>query len=145
HYRSTPMPVSTTASVDVRHLTCTLPDGQTPFHHLSLQLDQRPTGLTGRNGVGKSLLAALIAGLASPTQGEVRHAVPVACLPQHPDVTAAPDGAALSGHGTVLNALRRLENGDGTPQDVERVEGQWDLRERVQQALADTGLGDLPL
>jgi ATPase subunit of ABC transporter with duplicated ATPase domains len=139
------MPVSTTASVDVRHLTCTLPDGQTPFHHLNLQLDQRATGLTGRNGSGKSLLAALIAGVSPPSQGEVHHAVPVAYLPQHPDVTATPDVAALSGHGAVLNALRRLEEGHGTPQDVERAEGQWDLRERLQQALSDAGLRDLPL
>ena len=52
------------------HATCVtlegvsyqLPDGSPLFSDLSLHLDQRHTGLVGRNGVGKSVLARLIAG-----------------------------------------------------------------------------------
>ena len=43
-----------------------LPGGSCLFSDLDLHLDQRRTGLVGRNGVGKSILAQLIAGDISP-------------------------------------------------------------------------------
>ena len=45
-----------------------LPGGSCLFSDLDLHLDQRRTGLVGRNGVGKSILAQLIAGDISPSE-----------------------------------------------------------------------------
>ncbi|RLM48563.1 ATP-binding cassette domain-containing protein, partial [Halobellus sp. Atlit-31R] len=44
----------------------TLPDGRTLLSDLSEQFDTRHTGLVGRNGVGKSVLARLLAGELAP-------------------------------------------------------------------------------
>ena len=43
-----------------------LPDGRTLFSDLNERFDRRPTGLVGRNGVGKSLLARVLAGELPP-------------------------------------------------------------------------------
>ena len=59
------------------HATCVtlegvsyqLPDGSSLFSDINLHLDPRHTGLVGRNGVGKRVLACLIAGDVSPTTG----------------------------------------------------------------------------
>ena len=42
--------------------TFVLPDGRTLFSELNEQFDQRPTGLVGRNGIGKTVLAQILAG-----------------------------------------------------------------------------------
>ena len=39
-----------------------LPDGSILFSDLHEQFDQRPTGLVGRNGAGKTVLARILAG-----------------------------------------------------------------------------------
>ena len=43
-----------------------LPDGRTLLSGLTEQFDTRHTGLVGRNGVGKSVLAQLLAGNLAP-------------------------------------------------------------------------------
>ncbi|XOT96737.1 ATP-binding cassette domain-containing protein, partial [Alcaligenes pakistanensis] len=47
----------------------TLPQGKTLFSHLNETFDSRRTGLVGRNGVGKSILAQILAGQLQPSSG----------------------------------------------------------------------------
>ena len=46
-----------------------LPDGRPLFTGLDAVFDRRPTGLVGRNGVGKTVLARLLAGQLTPSAG----------------------------------------------------------------------------
>lgn len=57
-----------------------LPDGRALFSNLNHQFDLRRTGLVGRNGVGKSMLARLLAGEQAPTTGRCLRSARVACL-----------------------------------------------------------------
>ena len=51
-----------------------LPDGWMLFTDLHEQFDQRPTGLVGRNGAGKTVLARILAGQLAPSSGRcMRH------------------------------------------------------------------------
>ncbi|KHK61016.1 hypothetical protein PI86_00715 [Burkholderia sp. A9] len=65
----------TGALVALHHVSFRFDDGITLFDSLDLAIDRTPTGIVGRNGVGKSLLAQLIAGRRTPSAGSIgRHA-----------------------------------------------------------------------
>ncbi|MEG0201692.1 MAG: ATP-binding cassette domain-containing protein, partial [Comamonas sp.] len=51
-----------------------LPTGKTLFSDLSASFGAQHTGLVGRNGVGKSLLARILAGETAPSSGSVSRA-----------------------------------------------------------------------
>jgi ATPase subunit of ABC transporter with duplicated ATPase domains len=123
------------------------PDGrplwQEPLH---LSIGRECLGIVGRNGVGKSVLANILAGRL-PSAGTIGgtvvrsgrvHFVPPPLLPQDTRTV----GEAM-GLGPVLGAVQRLAAGLATPDDLALADGQWDLRARVAQALADAGLPGL--
>src|SRR3546814_8676099 len=57
-------------SLTLKGVSWQLPDGSFLFSELNEQFDGRHTGLVGRNGVGKSALARILAGAATPTRSE---------------------------------------------------------------------------
>lgn len=120
-----------------------LPDGRRLFAGIDFHLDQRPTGLVGANGVGKSLLAAIMAGRMAPSHGLVRSNARIAWLPQQVTPTADATVATLAGVATTLAALARIEAGSTVQADFDRIGEHWDVRERLLQALADDDLHHL--
>lgn len=117
-----------------------LPDGRVLFDALSERFDTRPTGLVGRNGVGKSVLARLLAGELTPTHGHITRHARVRYLPQHID-PAHHTVADIAGIGPVLDALARIERGESAADDFDIAEGRWDIAQRLQLALRDAALG----
>lgn len=57
--------------IQTRHLTMTTPSGRLLFQDLNLSLETERVALIGRNGVGKSTLLEILAGLREPDKGEV--------------------------------------------------------------------------
>lgn len=119
------------------------PDGQRVFSDLDLQLDLRHTGLVGRNGVGKSVLARLLAGQLEPTEGRCLRMGHAHYVPQ---LLACPPGATVAsviGVRAALEALDRIEAGGVDAADFDTVAERWDLRQRVADLLEEHGLGYL--
>jgi len=120
-----------------------LPDGRPLWREpLSLSIGHERLGIVGRNGVGKSVLAQMLAG-RMPSAGRVlrtgrAHLVAPPLLPQDRRNV----GEAM-GLGPVLAAVERLAAGLATPDDLVLADGQWDLPARMAQALADAGLPGL--
>lgn len=133
----------TTPYLALEGATFALPDGSLLFSDLDARFDGRPTGLVGRTGVGKSVLARVLAGELQLTRGRclssgrVHRMAQQACLP--PGTTVG----TLAGVQGALDALLRVEAGQGLPSDFEQLDGRWDLRQRLQQALSRSGLGTL--
>ncbi|OJT37541.1 ATP-binding cassette domain-containing protein, partial [Serratia plymuthica] len=124
----------------LHQLTCQFADGETLFDPLDLTFDQQHCGLVGRNGVGKTRLLRLIAGLDQPGSGHVEmHASP-AYVAQQPEIAAQITLAQLLGYGEVFTALARIEQGHPLADDIDRLEGQWDLIDRLHAAFAAAGL-----
>ncbi|MDN7143027.1 ABC-F family ATP-binding cassette domain-containing protein [Pseudomonas sp. JQ170] len=119
-----------------------LPDGRPLFTDLNERFDQRRTGLVGRNGVGKSILAHILCGRLAPTSGHCRAAGRVHYLGQHlggPATTVR----QLAQVDAVLDALQRIEAGSCSQADFDTVGERWDMRERLQAQLARHGLEQL--
>lgn len=122
-----------------------LPDGRPLFSQLDLQLDQPRMALVGRNGVGKSLLARLIAGAILPTTGRCLRAGSVYYLSQYITEEPGCTVADLLRVTPVVQALERMEQGHYSPLDLDLIGDQWMLREHLLNALANARLSHLTL
>ena len=129
-----------TPHITLDGVTYSLPDGSMLFSDLHEQFDQQATGLVGRNGAGKTVLARILAGQLAPASGRcVRHGS-VYYLAQQ--VAPAPGAtiADLAGVRAELDALARIEAGSVAVQDFDLVGDRWDLPQLLQQELDRSGL-----
>jgi len=129
-----------TPHITLDGVTYSLPDGRTLFSDLHEQFDQQATGLVGRNGAGKTVLARILAGQLAPASGRcVRHGS-VYYLAQQ--VAPAPGAtiADLAGVRAELDALARIEAGSVAMEDFDLVGDRWDLPQLLQQELDRSGL-----
>ena len=117
-------------------------------------------GLVGENGVGKSTLLRLIAGVENPDAGTVRRQGSLGYLSQEPDLPsggtiAAAVDAALADFRALEARMReaeaRLASGDQSVlDDYGEALGEYELREgwsadaRAARAIAGLGLADVP-
>ena len=62
-------------AIELTSVTVAMPTGRTLFEDLNLRIGSEHVALVGRNGVGKSTLLSLLAGLREPESGHVRCAV----------------------------------------------------------------------
>ncbi len=133
------------ARIAADRLEWALPDGRKLLHDLTLSFGRERTGLIGPNGSGKTTLVRLLAGELEPSAGTVFRTGAVAVLPQ--DYRPPPEAplTAVLRIQRRLSALRRLEAGQGTAEDVEVIGDDWDLPERALAVLARFGLSHLPL
>lgn len=133
------------ARIVADHLGWALPDGRKLLHDLTLSFGRERTGLIGPNGSGKTTLVRLLSGELEPSAGTVFRTGAVAVLPQ--DYRPPPEAplATVLRIQERLSALRRLEAGQGTAEDVELIGDDWDLPQRALAVLARFGLAHLPL
>lgn len=99
-------------------VSLSLPDGRVVFSNLNETFDARPTGLVGRNGVGKTLLAQVLAGRLAPSAGRCLRSGPVHYLAQQVMPAAGARVADLAGAAPVLAALARIEAGGCAAEDL---------------------------
>lgn len=135
----------TGALVALHHVSFRFDDGFTLFDSLDLTIDRTPTGIVGRNGIGKSLLAQLIAGRRAPNAGTIDRRTPVVYVAQqHDDAPgSAQTVAQLAALDAPLAALARLADGLAEPDDFDLIGEHWDLADTLRAALDAAGLHDV--
>lgn len=126
----------------LHQVTCQFTTGDTLFGPLNLSLERSLCGLVGRNGVGKSRLLRLLAGVDEPSTGHIECFASRAYVAQQHEASAKTTLAELLGYGAVFAALRRLEQGQPYDDDIESLDGFWDLPDRLRIAFQDAGLGE---
>ena len=129
--------------VTLESVSYQLPDGSPLFSDLDLHLDQRPTGLIGRNGVGKSILARLIAGDILPASGRCLRNGSVYYLAQQVSLESERTLADLAGVQPILCALERIGQGSTAQADFDCVGEQWNIRQQLLDQLQQNGLAHL--
>ncbi|MCP1478396.1 ATPase subunit of ABC transporter with duplicated ATPase domains [Pseudomonas chlororaphis] len=128
------------ALVSLNQLTFQFAHGETLFDSLDLTFDALPTGIVGRNGTGKSVLARLIAGELSPSSGSVTRFARVAYVAQEHLAQEGQSVAQVAGIAPALAALERLAAGQASMADLAQVDERWDLGERLRRLLDEAGL-----
>ena len=121
------------ASIALSHLTLSAPDGRVLLSNIDLSFGPERTGLVGRNGVGKTTLLGLIAGVRTPQSGTVSVQGRVAMLRQTVQLTPDQCVVDLFGARHTLAALRRAEQGLATADELADVD--WTLDTRIASAL----------
>ncbi|HVK51283.1 MAG TPA: ABC-F family ATP-binding cassette domain-containing protein [Pseudoxanthomonas sp.] len=133
----------TNPSLTLQGVSFVLPDGRALFSDLNEHFDHTPTALVGRNGVGKTVLARLLAGQLPPTSGRCVASGRVHYLAQQTSQPHAGTVAELAGLQPTFNALARIEAGSTAQEHFDTVGEQWDIHARLQQELERSGLAHL--
>ncbi|CAG4889744.1 ABC-F family ATP-binding cassette domain-containing protein [Paraburkholderia saeva] len=136
-------PATAGFSISLRQVTVTLPDGRTLLHELNETFQRERTGLLGRNGTGKSVLASVLVGLVKPDAGQIARHGMVAYVPQEIVPGKGATVADVAGLTPILNALDRMEGGEPCPGDFDLLDGRWNIRSSLEQALTESGLAHL--
>ena len=102
----------------LHQVTCQFATGETLFGPLNVSLENSLCGLVGRNGVGKTRLLRLLAGIDTPSGGHIERPVSLACVAQQHTITPQTTLAALLGYGPHFAALQRLGRGEALADDV---------------------------
>jgi ATPase subunit of ABC transporter with duplicated ATPase domains len=109
------------------------------FSNIDVSLGSRLQFLVGQNGIGKSLLGAILARRIEPTTGDVRHFASVGYLPQHLEHFGGTVAGVL-GVDSLLSALHRVLNGEGGLEDHGVLDGHWNIEEELEELLHSIGL-----
>ncbi|MGY3231737.1 ATPase subunit of ABC transporter with duplicated ATPase domains [Luteibacter sp. HA06] len=133
----------TNPSLTLHGVSCLLPDGRRLFSGLNETFDLRHTGLVGRNGVGKSVLARVLAGSWPTSSGHVTRQGTAHYLAQEPVRDRNATVAAAAGVADIVEAIARIEAGSVDAADFDIVGARWTIRHDLEQALQAQGLGYL--
>ncbi len=128
------------AAITADSLSFQFDDGRVLFENLSVGLGPSKYGLVGRNGIGKSVLAQILAGQRRPGNGQVERHVTLGFMPQ--DAADRMHGSVADALGVTsrLDALARIEAGGVDPADFETVGEGWTLTEDLSASLQEFGL-----
>jgi ATPase subunit of ABC transporter with duplicated ATPase domains len=126
--------------VSLQHVCFQFANGETLLDDLTLSIDYTPTGIVGRNGRGKSILAKLLAGVLAPSSGTLDGKARVAYVAQSLTLQPGASLAQITDTAQALAALGRMARGEARGGDLELIDDRWDLAERLRAALDDAGL-----
>ncbi|MDZ4301290.1 MAG: ABC-F family ATP-binding cassette domain-containing protein [Pseudomonas sp.] len=129
--------------VSLHHVGFQFANGEILLEDLNLSIDCTPTGIVGRNGMGKSVLARLLAGVLVPSCGVIKLSARIAYVPQTIELLPGQTVAQASGCAQTLATLERMARGQAQADDLELIDDRWDLAERLRQALDAAGLAEI--
>ncbi|MCG3101322.1 ATP-binding cassette domain-containing protein [Enterobacter sp. DRP3] len=118
----------------LHQVTCQFATGDTLFGPLNFSLEPSLCALVGRNGSGKTRLLRLLAGLDEPASGHIERTGTHVYVAQQQDILPHTTLAQLLGYEAIFAARSRIDSGDYQPEDLEMLDGNWDLAERLSEA-----------
>ncbi|MCK6669691.1 ATP-binding cassette domain-containing protein [Enterobacter asburiae] len=124
----------------LHQVTCQFPTGDTLFGPLNLTLEPSLCALVGRNGSGKTRLLRLLAGLDEPASGHIERFGSHAWVAQQHVISPQTTLAELLGYDAIFSARKRIDSGNYQPDDLELLDGHWDVAERLSEAFSNAQL-----
>ncbi len=124
----------------LHQVTCQFPTGDTLFGPLNLTLEPSLCALVGRNGSGKTRLLRLLAGLDEPATGHIERFSSHVYVAQQYVISPQTTLAELLGYDAIFSARKRIDSGNYQPDDLELLDGHWDVAERLSEAFSNAQL-----
>ncbi|MDM1049838.1 ABC-F family ATP-binding cassette domain-containing protein [Sphingobacterium hotanense] len=132
--------------VILQNATYIHPNKDVLFQDLQFTLNkQEKITLIGHNGVGKSTLLKIIAGLLPLNSGLLSVDASPYYVPQLFDAYEHYSIAEALGIAEKIHALQKITEGDASMENFEILNDDWDIEERASYALQEWGMGDLAL
>ena len=129
----------------LKNISYILPGGKKIFNNLSFSFNPERTGIVGKNGIGKSTLAQIIAEKILIQSGTVEVSGRLKYLPQILDDWFDLDIAEIFSIKNKYEALKRLENGKGDKDDLLIIDDDWGLAERLEIIKERLGISHITL
>lgn len=128
--------------VQASNISLQFDNGDKLFSGISCRLHAKRVGLVGRNGVGKSLFASILAKQIAPTQGAVILQARTQVYTQLPRSNQfnSLTIAEFLGVNAVLEALEKVATGHCEPLWFEIIGDQWQLENELHALLTELGL-----
>ncbi|HHA1258167.1 TPA: ABC-F family ATP-binding cassette domain-containing protein [Enterobacter asburiae] len=124
----------------LHQVTCQFPTGDILFGPLNLTLEPALCALVGRNGSGKTRLLRLLAGLDEPATGHIERFGSHAWVAQQHVISPQTTLAELLGYDAIFAARKRIDSGNYQPDDLDTLDGRWDVAERLSEAFINANL-----
>lgn len=124
----------------LHQVTCQFPTGDILFGPLNLTLEPSLCALVGRNGSGKTRLLRLLAGLDQPATGHIERFGSHFYVAQQHAISPQTTVAELLGYDAIFAARKRIDSGDYQPDDLDKLDGHWDVAERLSEAFINAQL-----
>lgn len=128
--------------IEAKQLSLRFPDAPLSlFSNIDLFLTDEIQALIGRNGIGKSYLAAVLADRLAPSEGSVHRFCTVGYLAQG-EISLVGTAGDILGVSNVQQVSLRILTGNGTPQDFSFMDDKWNWEVETEALLAE---GELSL
>ncbi|MCW1828718.1 ATP-binding cassette domain-containing protein [Enterobacter asburiae] len=124
----------------LHQVTCQFPTGDILFGPLNLTLEPTLCALVGRNGSGKTRLLRLLTGLDQPAAGHIERFGSHFYVAQQHAISPQTTVAELLGYDAIFAARKRIDSGDYQPDDLDTLDGHWDVAERLSEAFINAQL-----
>lgn len=128
------------ARIHLEDIDYILPNGASLFGGFTVDINNRVTGIVGRNGIGKSIIAQIMAGKISPTNGSVYASGVVSFVPQSWSGNQADLVEEVLGLKKTIEAISKIEAGTACDNDYETAENGWDWRKKLKLLIVDLGI-----
>jgi ATPase subunit of ABC transporter with duplicated ATPase domains len=122
-----------------------LPDGTPLIDSLTFSLGSLKTGIIGSNGIGKTTLLEILAGLRLPASGRVIREGRSAYLRQFEAIAPATEASAVLGVAKEISAYGKISRGDASAEDYDLMEQLWNLPELLDKTREELGLSHISL
>ncbi|KLP54251.1 ABC transporter ATP-binding protein [Enterobacter genomosp. O] len=124
----------------LHQVTCQFSTGDILFGPLNLTLEPSLCALVGRNGSGKTRLLRLLAGLDQPATGHIECFGSHFYVAQQHAISPQTTVAELLGYDAIFAARKRIDSGDYQPDDLDTLDGHWDVAERLSETFINAQL-----
>ncbi|WP_423063971.1 ribosomal protection-like ABC-F family protein [Candidiatus Paracoxiella cheracis] len=129
--------MATTPQIILNNLSFHLDQTPVRFSGVNLTFESLKYGIVGRNGVGKTTFLKLILGRLLPDSGTVLSSGHIIYSPQsHTSIDRFATIAEVLEVASILQAIKRINDGSINENDFERVRDQWDIEKRIEDALS---------